>query len=94
MLGDVAIAIHSSHERADALKGLHVWHPFRKCPLPIIVDDEAVDPELGTGCVKLTPSHDFDDFATAKRHSLPSIPLFDSKGKMNQLGSLLNAEVN
>ena len=65
------------------LKKLAPRHPLREDPIPLVADAEGVDPELGTGAVKVTPNHDFNDFKVAQRLSLPaSLTIIDSKGNM------------
>jgi valyl-tRNA synthetase len=85
--GDVALAVHSTDTRYMHLHGggaaFKAVHPFTKELLPIVVDDELVDPEMGTGVVKVTPGHDADDFACGKRHALPEILIMDDHGFMN-----------
>eukprot|EP01117_Protostelium_nocturnum_P017991 TRINITY_DN741_c0_g1_i1.p1 TRINITY_DN741_c0_g1~~TRINITY_DN741_c0_g1_i1.p1 ORF type:complete len:1036 (+),score=244.27 TRINITY_DN741_c0_g1_i1:121-3228(+) len=83
MLGDVAVAIHPNDSRYFHLHGKSVWHPLRNICIPIIMDSILVDPELGTGVVKITPSHDENDFACGKRHNLPMITIFSKEGRMN-----------
>jgi valyl-tRNA synthetase len=85
MLGDVAVAVHSSDTRYKDLVGKLVKHPFipdRK--MRVVVDDELVDPKFGTGAVKITPAHDEHDMACGQRNKLPFINILDSEGKMNQ----------
>ncbi len=70
ILGDVAVAVHPDDERYKALVGRQAWIPFVDRDVPIIAD-EVVDPDFGTGAVKITPAHDPDDHATGLRHGLP-----------------------
>lgn len=79
ILGDVAIAIHPNDARYAHLHGTQFRHPFRDEPISLVLD-EFVDPEIGTGAVKITPAHDIDDFEVAKRHRLPAIAVFDKQG--------------
>lgn len=79
LLGDVAIAVNPNDPRYSAYRNKFVWHPFRKCEIPIVFDD-TVDSEFGSGAVKITPAHDKNDFELAKRHGLPHVPVFDNKG--------------
>ncbi|HLE66524.1 MAG TPA: valine--tRNA ligase [Burkholderiales bacterium] len=72
MLGDVAVAVNPEDERYGALVGKQVTLPLTGRSIPIIAD-EYVDPAFGTGCVKITPAHDFNDWAVAQRHGLPAI---------------------
>ena len=70
MLGDSAVAVHPEDERYKHLIGQTITLPLVGREIPIIADDY-VDPEFGTGCVKITPGHDFNDYAMGKRHDLP-----------------------
>ncbi len=76
MLGDAAVAVHPEDERYKALIGRHVLLPLVGRLIPIVADDY-VDREFGTGCVKITPAHDFNDYEVGKRHNLPLINIFD-----------------
>ncbi|GAB3389151.1 valine--tRNA ligase [Azotobacter armeniacus] len=76
MLGDAAVAVHPEDERYKDLIGRHVLLPLVNRLIPIIAD-EYVDREFGTGCVKITPAHDFNDYEVGKRHHLPLINIFD-----------------
>jgi valyl-tRNA synthetase len=75
MLGDTAVAVNPEDERYSHLAGKAVRLPLADREIPIIVD-EYVDPEFGTGCVKITPAHDFNDYEVGKRHDLPMINIF------------------
>ena len=75
MLGDAAVAVHPDDERYQALIGKTVALPLCDREIPIIADDY-VDPEFGTGCVKITPAHDFNDYEMGLRHDLPLINIF------------------
>jgi valyl-tRNA synthetase len=86
MLGDTAVAIHPENERIGHLIGQHVILPLVGRRIPIVGDDYA-DPEKGSGAVKITPAHDFNDFEVGKRHGLPRINVFDQEGCMNLLGN-------
>jgi len=81
MLGDSAVAVHPEDERYKALIGKHVILPLvgRKIP---IVGDEYSDPEKGSGAVKITPAHDFNDFEVGKRHGLPQINVLTIEAKI------------
>jgi valyl-tRNA synthetase len=81
MLGDTAIAVHPEDERHHHLIGRTVALPLTGRQIPIIADD-MVDPAFGTGAVKVTPAHDFNDEATGKRHNLPSINVIAEDGCM------------
>ena len=82
MLGDTAVAVHPDDERYKAVVGKAVRLPIVNRPIPIIAD-EYPDPEKGSGAVKITPAHDFNDFAVGKRHSLPMINIFDDFARIN-----------
>jgi len=75
MLGDVAVAVNPRDERYTKLVGKRVQLPLAKRPIPVIADDY-VDPEFGTGCVKITPGHDFNDYKVWERHREALRPLF------------------
>jgi len=75
MLGDTAVAVNPADERYQHLIGRTVRLPLSGREIPIIADDY-VDPEFGTGCVKITPAHDFNDYEVGKRHDLPMINIF------------------
>jgi valyl-tRNA synthetase len=79
MLGDTAVAVHPDSERLGHLIGQHVILPLVGRRIPIVGDDYA-DPEKGSGAVKITPAHDFNDFEVGKRHGLPQISVFDQEG--------------
>jgi len=75
MLGDSAVAVHPDDERYQSLVGKTITLPLTHREIPIIADDY-VDPEFGSGCVKITPAHDFNDYDVGKRHDLPIINIF------------------
>ncbi|MDP7038982.1 MAG: valine--tRNA ligase, partial [Myxococcota bacterium] len=77
MLGDTAVAVHPEDERYKHLIGKTIDLPLSDRQIPIIGDAELVDLEFGTGAVKVTPAHDFNDFATGKRHDLEIINILD-----------------
>src|SRR6266496_3059572 len=83
MLGDTAIAVNEKDERYLHLHGKKVMLPLMKRAIPIITD-ELANPEFGTGAVKVTPSHDPNDFAAGLRHNLPQIDVIDEHGRMNE----------
>ncbi len=83
MLGDTAVAVHPDDERYKALIGKKVVHPLLDREIPIVADAILVDPKFGTGAVKVTPAHDFNDFEVGKRHGLEMITVIDLDGKMN-----------
>jgi valyl-tRNA synthetase len=84
MLGDTAIAVHPDDPRYAHLHGKHAVHPFVSRKVRIITDAELVDPKFGTGAVKVTPAHDWNDFATGKRHQLEEINIFNKDGTLNE----------
>ncbi len=82
LLGDVAVAVHPEDERYASLVGKSLKLPLTDREIPIIADDY-VDPAFGTGCVKITPAHDFNDYAIGQRHALPMINIFTPDAKIN-----------
>ncbi|KAG0173418.1 AP-1 adaptor complex sigma subunit Aps1 [Apophysomyces sp. BC1034] len=84
MLGDTAIAVHPDDERHKHLHGKFVTHPFLDRKIPIITDDIAVDMAFGTGAVKITPAHDFNDYEVGKRHNLAFINILNDDGTFNE----------
>lgn len=82
LLGDSAIAVHPEDERYRSLVGKMVSLPLCDRKIPIIAD-EYVDPAFGTGCVKITPAHDFNDYEVGKRHDLPIINIFTKNASIN-----------
>ncbi|MCW8808521.1 MAG: valine--tRNA ligase, partial [Rhodanobacter sp.] len=85
MLGDVAVAVHPEDERYAHLVGKSLHLPLTGRTIPVIADDY-VDREFGTGCVKITPAHDFNDYAIGQRHQLPPITIFTLEAKVNENG--------
>ena len=83
MLGDTAVAVHPDDGRYRDLIGKKVMLPLMNRVIPIIADEHA-DPEKGSGAVKITPAHDFDDFEVGLRHDLEQISVIDENGKMNE----------
>jgi valyl-tRNA synthetase len=83
MLGDTAVAVNPHDERYQDLIGKTVTLPIMGREIPIIAD-ELVDPEFGTGCVKVTPAHDPNDFEMGKRHALPFINILHKDGTLNE----------
>ena len=81
MLGDTAVAVHPENEKLKHLIGKHVLLPLVGRRIPIVGDDYA-DPEKGTGAVKITPAHDFNDFEVGRRHDLPLINVLDREGRV------------
>jgi valyl-tRNA synthetase len=82
MFGDVAVAIHPLHPRAAELKDKKLALPLTDRLIPIILDDY-VDPEFGTGCVKITPAHDFNDYEMGRRHNLEMINILTPNAHLN-----------
>lgn len=84
ILGDVAVAVNPDDSRYAHLRdaGVQLYHPFRKTPIPLIFD-ENVDPEFGTGAVKITPAHSKEDHEIAEKHSLKAIEVIDDKGHIH-----------
>ncbi|NII56553.1 valine--tRNA ligase [Luteibacter sp. SG786] len=82
MLGDVAVAVHPEDERYAHLVGRMLKLPLSQREIPIIAD-EYVEKEFGTGCVKITPAHDFNDYAIGQRHNLPLINILTDDAKIN-----------
>jgi valyl-tRNA synthetase len=82
MLGDTAVAVHPDDDRYQHLIGSHIALPLTDRTIPIIADDY-VDPEFGSGCVKITPAHDFNDYAMGERHQLPKINILTANAAIN-----------
>ena len=99
MLGDAAVAVHPEDERYKALIGTFVELPLVGRRIPIIADDYC-DPEFGTGCVKITPAHDFNDYEVGKRHNLPLLNIFDkdaqvlAKAQVFNIDGSVNSEID
>jgi valyl-tRNA synthetase len=85
ILGDTAICIHPEDERYAHLHGKKVLIPFANRAVPIILD-EYVDREFGTGCLKVTPAHDINDYELGLKHHLDSIDIFNDDGTLNEFG--------
>ena len=83
MLGDVAVAVHPEDERYKPLVGKYAILPLANRRIPIIADEYS-DPEKGTGAVKITPGHDFNDFEVGKRHGLAPINILTREGALNE----------
>jgi valyl-tRNA synthetase len=83
MLGDVAVAVNPKDPRYAKLVGKRAQLPLTGRTIPLVADDY-VDPEFGTGCVKITPAHDFDDYAVGQRHKLPQIVVMGLNARMNE----------
>ena len=84
MLGDTAVAVNSGDERYRHLHGKNVLLPLMNREIPIITDDILANPEFGTGAVKVTPSHDPNDFEAGLRNNLPQIDIMNETAQMNQ----------
>ena len=84
ILGDVAVAVHPDDSRyVDLLnRKAMLQHPLRLDTIPLIADSSTVDPNFGTGAVKITPCHDANDFEVGRRLSLPNLVVIDEKGHM------------
>lgn len=82
LFGDVAVAVNPNDDRYNKLIGKYILLPIVKKAIPIIAD-EYVDINFGTGCVKITPAHDFNDYEIGKRHKLEMISIFDMNGSIN-----------
>ena len=91
MLGDSAVAVHPEDERYKALIGTFVELPLVGRRIPIIADDYC-DPEFGTGCVKITPAHDFNDYEVGKRHNLPLLNIFDKNAAVLARAQVFNID--
>ena len=81
VLGDSAVAVHPDDERYQHLIGKTIMLPIANVEIPIVADEHA-DPEQGTGCVKITPAHDFNDFEVGKRHDLAKVNILDSQARL------------
>ncbi len=86
MLGDTAVAVNPKDERYKKFIGLNVTLPFLNKKIPIIAD-EYTEPEKGSGAVKITPAHDFNDFEVGKRHNLEVVNILNSDGTINENGT-------
>jgi valyl-tRNA synthetase len=86
MLGDVAVAVHPEDERYKDLVGKFAILPLVGRRIPIVADEYS-DPEKGTGAVKITPAHDFNDFEVGKRHKLPLINIFGTEAQLALAGN-------
>jgi valyl-tRNA synthetase len=82
IMADTAMAFHPGDKRYLDLLGKHAWRPLAREKIPII-DDEAIDPEFGTGVLKVTPAHDAVDFEIGERHKLPVIDVLHADGRIN-----------
>jgi valyl-tRNA synthetase len=84
MLGDTAVAVHPADPRYQHLVGKHVRHPLFDRTFPVIADAALADPKFGTGAVKVTPGHSFEDFESGKRNGLPLINILNPDGTLNE----------
>ncbi|HEX4653297.1 MAG TPA: valine--tRNA ligase [Candidatus Udaeobacter sp.] len=82
IMADTAMAFHPGDKRYLDLLGKHAWRPLAREKIPIVAD-EAIDPEFGTGILKVTPAHDAVDFEIGERHNLPVIDVLDADGRIN-----------
>lgn len=82
IMADTAMAFHPDDKRYADLLGKHAWRPLAREKIPIIAD-EAIDPEFGTGVLKVTPAHDTLDFEIGQRHDLPVVDVLDPGGRIN-----------
>ena len=86
MLGDTAVAVHPDDPRYRHLIGKKVRLPLTSREIPIVGDSILVDLEFGTGAVKITPAHDFNDFEAGERHKLPRLPILDHQALLDRAG--------
>ena len=93
MLGDTAVAINAEDPRYKHLHGCHVVLPLLGREIPIVCDEHA-DMEKGTGCVKITPAHDFNDYEVGKRHALPMINILTFDGDIRESAQVFDTKGN
>ena len=91
MLGDTAVAVNPADERYQSLVGKFIELPLVGRRIPIVADDY-VDREFGTGCVKITPAHDFNDYALGQRHKLPMINIMDQDAAILSRADVYNSD--
>ncbi|MGI2168808.1 valine--tRNA ligase [Shewanella sp. MF05960] len=91
MLGDSAVAVHPDDERYQSLIGKFILLPIVNRLVPIVADDY-VDMEFGTGCVKITPAHDFNDYEVGKRHALPMYNIFTLDASVRSFVEVINTD--
>ena len=91
ILGDTAVCVNPADERFKHLKGKRVLVPLINRSVPIIVD-EYVDMEFGTGCLKITPAHDINDYEIGMKHNLPTIDIFNDDGTLSEAATLFIGE--
>ncbi len=82
IMADTGVAVHPSDKRYLGLIGKHAWRPLAREKIPIVAD-EAIDPEFGTGALKVTPGHDKLDFEIGQRHKLPTIDVLTANGRID-----------
>ena len=91
MLGDTAVAVNIEDDRYSGLIGKFIDHPITGRRIPIVVDEHA-DPEQGSGAVKITPAHDFNDYEVGKRAKLPMLNIFDDVAAVRETFEAINPE--
>ncbi|WP_346862115.1 valine--tRNA ligase [uncultured Draconibacterium sp.] len=91
ILGDTAVCVNPADERFTHLKGKRVLVPLLNRSIPII-EDEYVDMEFGTGCLKITPAHDINDYEIGMKHNLPSIDIFNDNGTLSEKAEMYIGE--
>ncbi|QYJ83326.1 valine--tRNA ligase [Shewanella aegiceratis] len=91
MLGDSAVAVHPDDERYQSLIGKFILLPIVNRRIPIVADDY-VDKEFGTGCVKITPAHDFNDYEVGKRHNLPMFNILTIDAAIRSQAEVVNSD--
>lgn len=84
LMGDTAVAVNPTDDRYEHFIGKHCWRPFPRAQIPIIAD-RAIDPEFGTGVLKVTPAHDKTDFEIGQRHNLEIVDILNPDGTLNAL---------
>jgi len=94
MLADTAVAVHPEDPRYNHLIGRRVRLPLTARTIPVVGDPILVDKEFGTGAVKVTPAHDFNDFEAGKRHGLERIALFDERARIDPLVAREEAQID
>lgn len=87
ILGDTAVCVHPDDQRYTWLKGKRVIVPLVNRAVPVIADDY-VEMEFGTGCLKVTPAHDVNDYMLGEKHNLPSIDIFNDNGTISEAGGM------
>ncbi|HHV85155.1 MAG TPA: valine--tRNA ligase [Petrimonas sp.] len=87
IMGDTAMCIHPDNPKTAYLKGKKVIVPLINRVIPVI-EDEYVDMEFGTGCLKVTPAHDVNDYVLGEKYNLPSIDIFNDNGTLNESGAM------